>query len=68
MRQGGRRARRLAICFGGMCRCEARACAFTEAYRGRWNGCEGAEVRMLGVEAGKTCCEPFLALRRCEGG
>ena len=32
-------------------------------------GREGAEVRMTArVGAAKTCCEPFIDLRRCEGG
>ena len=45
----GRAAReeRLAICFGGTCGCEERSGAPTEAYRGWWSGCEGAEVRMI---------------------
>src|SRR5438477_1557632 len=54
----------LAICFGGTCGCEARSCAFTEAHRGWWSGCEGAEVRLIARGAAKTCCEPFLASRR----
>ena len=48
MRQGwAAREERLAICFGGMCGCEARSCAFTEAYRGRRRGREGAGVRLI---------------------
>ena len=60
------REERLAICFGGMCGCEARSSAFTEAYRGRSSGCEGAAVRLIarGGRQNKLRAVPHLAALR----
>ena len=67
MRRWVAREERLAICFGGMCGCEARSCASTEAYRGRWNGCEGAEVRMIARGGRQNMLRAVLRLAALRG-